>query len=422
MQKLASWSPTTVVERSLLMALLMLLPLEDNIPVVGGFSILFLVFGVVASYVFLNRFRAMRRILFHPVFLTSYVFLFVSFLMESMHLNPNYGDLFRLGLMIAGAVLIASLCRDKVALRTSIYACIGAGIVLSSFLFLTTYGSLSAATATSYQEASQVREKVLGDVSIGGEDINPNKAALYTALGTVAALALMLAARSLLRRALFLGIALFSLVATFLPMSRGGIVTVLVGCGVVMVTHRAHRIRTLAMALVLGIGIASWVPEAVYSRMDISTGGRAQVYEAALEHLSDYLLTGVGFSDFWGTWGEQNGFASHSKLGITGAHNIFLQITIYWGLLSLLALLALIWQASRCLPGRCGDDALPLCLRGIATGVLLSTLFVQTFYDKHFSLALGLLVGAHCWIWPASAVRSAKRQHSRGHPTLVHAS
>jgi hypothetical protein len=404
--------PTTTVERLLLVATLVLLPLEDHIPTVAGFSLLFLLFALSAAYVAVHRGRALYRVVLHPAFVTAYAFLLVSFLMEFSYPNADYEDLSRIGFMLAGAVIIAALCRDEQAMRGGIYASIAAGVWLSVLLFTTSYGALQSATAISYQEASQTRAQILKDVPL---ELNANKMALYTALGTAAALSLTLTARSFHKRMLFLGITLFSLVATFLPMSRSGILVVIAACGVVTLTYRAKRAQAMALAVVLGIGIMSLVPGVVFSRMEVSTGARAQVYAAAIRNVPEYWATGVGVSNYWGEWGFEHGFGvtRNGISGVMGTHNIFFQTTIYWGGLSLLALFTVIWQGYHCLPQRSVSDSMALFLKGNAVAVLVSMFFVHTLYDKHFSIALGLLVSASCWLWPAGMAQAVKlRQRS----------
>jgi hypothetical protein len=401
--------PTTMIERLLLMAMLVLLPLEDHIPSLAGFSLLFLLFALLAAYVVVHRGRALYRVVLHPAFVTAYAFLLVSFLMEFGHPNADYEDLSRIGFMLAGAVIIAALCRDERAMRGGIYASIAAGVWLSLLLVMTSYGALQAATAISYQEASQARAQVLKEVPL---ELNANKMALYTALGTVAALSLTLTARSFRKRILFLGITLFSLVATFLPMSRSGILVVIAACGVVTLTYRAKRAQAMALAIVLGIGIMSLVPGVVFSRLDVSTGSRAQVYAAAIQHMPEYLATGVGVSNYWGEWGFEHGFGvtRDGISGVMGTHNIFFQTTMYWGVVSLFALFAVMWQGSRCLPQRSVNDGMALFLKGTAAAVLVSMFFLHTLYDKHFSIVLGLLVSASCWIWPTGRAQAVKPQ------------
>ncbi len=359
--------PTTTVERFLLMAIAVLMPLEDQIPTVAGFSSMFILFAVLAGYVILYRLRALARMWSHPVFLSVYVLLTVGGVIEFSHPYASYSEIFRLGLMIAGAIFVASLCRDRQALRANMYGLLVAGIWMSVLLFLTT--------------------------------------------------SLALAAKSARRRKLFLGITLFCLVAAFLPMSRSGVAIAGIACATVMFKYGVN-IRVIIAAAVLGVGILVWVPNVVFSRLTFSTEAhrgkmesRARVYTAAVKHLPEYILTGVGVGNFWGPWGMHSQFGKHS--GVSGAHNGFVQVTIYWGLAGLAALLAVVWQAYHCLPQRCGADELSLCLLGITVVVFLAIFAAHDLTSKILSLVLGTLVGARCWIWPQGVVQSVSRKHRR---------
>jgi O-antigen ligase len=179
--------------------------------------------------------------------------------------------------------------------------------------------------------------------------------------------------------------------------------------------------RTIIIAVALGASILIWVPNVVFSRLTFSTEadhgkteGRARIYLAAVEHFPEYAMTGVGAGNFWGPWGERSAYLQHNGL-VYGAHNCFIQVMINWGLLALLTYLVIVWQAYRCLPRRCGADALSRCLLGIAVSLFLLMLVSHRLAAKEFSIGLGLLVAAHCWIWPAGIVplRSRKQRPFR---------
>jgi len=404
--------PTTCIERFLLMATIILLPLQDHIPSVAGFSIMFIVFGVLASYVILCRVRMLNKVWLHPVFRAVYIFLGVGFFMESLHPFTSYAEILRIGQMIAGAVVIASLCRDRPALRAGIYGYIVASIWVSVLLFLTSYSTLQGATATNFDQASELRAAAYRSNPLY---INLNEVAAISAQGAVAALAIALTSSTALRRSLFFGIALFCTVATSLPLSRSGLGILILSCVTVIFSSGLGRSRTILLAGMVAAGTIIWVPDAVWSRMTFSTQARqgkmearAHVYTVAVEHFPEYMLTGVGVRNFWGPWGEHSGFAG--RRGVIGAHNCFIQATIYWGLAGLLGLIAVIWQAYRYFPEYCGNDTLALSLLGVAVSVLLLTLVVHNLYAKDFSLGLGLLVGTRYWIWPTGVIRSASSE------------
>jgi O-antigen ligase len=139
---------------------------------------------------------------------------------------------------------------------------------------------------------------------------------------------------------------------------------------------------------------------------------RAELYTVALQHFPDYFISGVGAGNYFNKWGIQNGFAIRSyKVGniVVGVHNSFLQVVINWGLIGLLAFLAVIWRAYRCLPKKIyAKDDLALGILGISVALALWLLQSHNFYIKDFSLGLGILVGARYWIWPAGIVSAVE--------------
>jgi len=227
--------------------------------------------------------------------------------------------------------------------------------------------------------------------------------AFQTSLAAVVALALALMSASTARRNLLLGVALFCLVGVLLPMSRGGTIIAIVSCVAICLAYQGRSTKVWFVALVLGAGLFVFAPNVTFTRLTgtLSSGGvevmieqdgRMRVWADALHRLPDYVMTGVGHGNFWTRWS--------ASTGVHVAHNCFLQITIYWGVVGLLALLTVVWQASRCIPRGCGSDALGLCLLGIAVCLLLRMLVSHNFADKDFSLGLGMLVAARLWIWP----------------------
>lgn len=143
---------------------------------------------------------------------------------------------------------------------------------------------------------------------------------------------------------------------------------------------------------------------------------RADLYWRAFQHWDEYVMTGVGAGNFWNKWGFDHDFASGSafSINVSGLHNIFLQVMVNWGLPGLLAFIVVVWQAYRCLPIRCGSDPLALGLLGIAVSLASLLFFSHGFYDKFFSLGLGMLVASRYWIWPSGFVLPANKHKSQG--------
>jgi hypothetical protein len=403
---------TTRTEQALLFLPSVLIPLQEHIPDIGGFSMMWFVIAGVAGYVLLNRPQALSRTWLHPVFRAAFVLVCVASLVEFLHPHASYSEILSLGSMFIGAIFLAALCRDTPALRAAVYGFIMAGLWLSALVFMTSYGVLSAASASNFLEASRVRDQLLTEIPL---EANANVMAAQIAQGLVAALALALTATSRFPRYLLLTITMCCTVAVFLPMSRGGIAIAILSSAAVLYAFGIKQAKTLLIAGMLSASILMVVPNAVWSRLtpsDISIelgkeDPREAVYAAALEKLPKYIITGVGGGNFWESWGYLNGF--NYKSGTIGSHNSFFQVTIYWGLPGLFGVLAVIWQAYRCFPKGRRRDGLALSLVGISVALLLVMMVRHVFYAKEFAIALGLFVGAHIWIWPSDIRRTGNR-------------
>jgi O-antigen ligase len=190
-------------------------------------------------------------------------------------------------------------------------------------------------------------------------------------------------------------------------MSRGGVAISILSCATILYAHGVRNRRTVILAAALGAGVFLLAPDAIWSRMEFGMEGeagkdsRALLYKAALDHWPDYISTGVGVGNFSNKWGWENGFVTGNHQ-VSLVHNSFLQVTINWGLLGLLPFIAIIWQAYRCIPERCGSDPLTLSLLGITVSLVLLLPFTHSYYDKMFTLGLGMLVAYQRWLSPQS--------------------
>ena len=404
-------APTSRVERAMLAMTIVALPAENHFLFLPGFSILFVLFGAIAVYVTLARFSDLLRILFHPVFLAGYGFLGFGFLMEVTHDNADYHELIRVAQMIIGAILVATLCRDWAALRAACYGYLAAGFYLALLLFVTSYGALSQATSSNFQEASQLRAQAFEDNPL---ESNLNSMAFGAGQATVVALAWALTTHGSLHRSLYMGLGVFCMIGAFLPLSRGGVAITIAACASVMYAFGLRHGKAILIVVLVGGAVLMWVPQSVWYRMSFSleeqdgkVEGRALVYGTAIENLPEYLLTGVGAGNFWTAWGLKTAFASRGR--VSGSHNAFLQVTLYWGIFGLLALLLIFWQAYRCVPRCSKREASSLSLLGIAVSLGLYSMVIHSVYAKEFSLGLGLLAGGHQWIWPEGIVWPVSR-------------
>ena len=402
--------PTTIVDRLLLICTIGVLPLQWYYPTLFGLSVGFIVFAVSGAYVVSFRLRMLRKILLQPLFWAGYAFVSIGFFMEVAHGSTGYVEMLRILFMILGATIVAVLCRDRKAFLWAICGYLLAGICLSCILFLTSYGTLRDANARDFQDASYLRQSIFDSYSL---DADANTIAFFAAQGVVVSVGMGLMAKSYFLRGLFIALGAFCLVATSLPMSRGSIVIVAISCAAMVWAHGLLRPKVIIAATVLAVATMMYVPDVVFKRLTVSVEtrpgereeGRKRVYGAVLQHLPEYIFTGVGITNYYGKWGRQTRLWKNNR--VLGTHNSFAQVTVYWGMVGLLALLTLIWQAYRCLPSHLGTDYVRLCLLGIVVSVAVEMLFVHTLYIKPFSLALGLLAGWACWVEPRFLPQSA---------------
>jgi hypothetical protein len=399
--------PMSFVEKALLGLIIVTLPLESHITIIPGYSIQFIMFGAIACYVAVRDYGILLRVMGHPVFLSAYLFFLYAIAMEVTAPHASFEVLTRTGQMIVGAILVASICRDRQSLNIALLGYIVAGLWLSVMLFLTSYGAIQRAAASDFEEASKLRAEVFAETAI---EADLNSMAFSAGLGAVVSIALALKAPTALSRNIFLGGGVFCLVATFLPLSRGGAAIAVLACASVMYAFGLRGAKALLIIAVLATIVWIVVPQAVWSRMAFSfeerdgkRDGRASVYQAAIDHLPEYILTGVGAGNFWSNWGLTSDFKGSGRR-VGGAHNSLIQVALYWGIGGLLTFLMICWQAYRCLPRHNQWQAAPLCLLGISVSLLLYAQVVHTIYAKEFALGLGLLAGSHCWIWPNGIV------------------
>ncbi|MDT7041565.1 O-antigen ligase family protein [Candidatus Nitronereus thalassa] len=401
---------TNLTEKILLTAIIMILPLENHLPTVGGFSALFLLFAVLGMYVLAFRFSALMKVVMHPICLSAYALILVGFIIESSHPYPTFSILSQFGQMVFGGILVASVCRDREALQWGFYGYIAAGVWMAVVLFLTSYGALSGVSASNFQEADKARNAAFEGKDI---EINLNTMARISGQGTVVAFALALVGGSIRKRNILFGIAAFCFIATFLPMSRSGLLAVIMAVSAILLAF-GLRAKVIVMGAIFSLCVVIVVPDAVLSRMAFSTEksrsgkveARARIYSAALDTFDQYALVGVGSGNFWGPWGMKTNFKHPTYFSVVGPHNSFIATIIYWGIPGLLCLLMIVYQGYRCIPRKCGKDPLSLCVLGVSVTLLIMMMGSHRLYAKELSLGIGLLIASQSWIWQQRVVSS----------------
>jgi hypothetical protein len=393
----------------------MLLPFEFHFVIAPGISTPFVLFALLAAYVGLCRPRCFDRVWMHPVFVAAYLFIGISAALEFANPLSSSEAVMRFPLMISGALLVASMCRDRAALKTFLYGYIGAAMLMGTFLILTSYGTLSGVKATDFNEASRARLETFADSPIQG---NIATFALTCVQGGVVALAFALGSASVRGRSFFTVIGIFCLVASSLPMSRMTILDAIVSSGILLKAYGIRHLKVWLLAGLIAVSALFLVPDAIWSRMTVMTEksskeSRVSFYESAIESVEDYIFMGVGAGNYRQKWGLEHGFGrkvpNSNRYHVYVVHNAFLQVLINWGVIGLVAFLAVIWQAYRCLPSVYGNDSLTMGILVIPVSLFLMMPFISEIHQKAFSLGLGMLVAYQCWLAPRNAVHGTRR-------------
>jgi O-antigen ligase len=389
--------PTNRFEQLILIVPIVLLPLQDSFTL-GPVTFMLVWFGLMGAYNVIARPRQLLTVALRPIFLACYAFLVVAFLIESLHPIPDYLTLGRLAEVTAGAVFVATLCRDDSATRGALTAWVIGGVWLSAYLFLTVYGPLREAYGQNFYQASIARVDVLYNSVFHA---NLNTLSFVMAVATAFALALGLVSTGG-RRLVLLVSSGFCLLGTFLPLSRAGVVIAILASLVVVLLVRPRRPRAIALAILIAASIVAIVPGVAFSRLQVvaisSTGQpeiRVQLYQAAFESLADYALFGVGSGNYWTSWAYGKGFTTSGR--VIGTHNAFLQVEINWGLAGLALLVAIVGLAFRSLKPLDSHALIGVCLRALGLALLVRLMVSHDLYSKEFAIGLGLIVGAAGW-------------------------
>lgn len=407
------------LERAMLVMLVTTLPLEEMLPSVAGRSVPTVLFIITAAYLFLTRPRSLIRTAQHRIFVAGGVFVVVSAGFEAVHPSPDYSFLTSTAQMLLGAICMAALCRNRISLSVVFGAQVVGGLMVTLMFVTSSYNLLLGVDAkgVGFEEASAIREQVYGDNDLL---ININRLAFMAAQATVIAFAMGIVKQKLLRAPLVFAMSAASLLGTFLTFSRGGVLAAVAGSAVVALAANRNRSRMFLTAVALCIATIVFVPEVVIQRMVFkpqvtargNLEGRSMVYQNILSSLPEYIVSGVGAGQYEAEWAATHGMTSINKSGNTvvlGAHNVPLQVAVYWGIPGLLMLLILYISVFRSIPRSKGGDWLQLGVVGTAVTLLVLSLVTHSLYGKVFSVQLGIIAGAGCWrdhIWPGLPKRT----------------
>jgi hypothetical protein len=396
----ASAERSTRVGRVLLFVTIGALPFQEYLPTVGGFSFAWFFFAAIGAYIGFTQVRRFLRFAIQPAFLWAAAFLGAAAVLEWSHEYPSFVEIRSIAQMFLGAVLIGTLVRDGRALRTCVYGCLVTAWLFSVLMAADFYSPLAKERASNVSEASAARTRVAEAAPLGA---NLNHIGYVCGLGSV--LSFVTALRSPRRRTQYLwyGLAGFSFVGSSLTLSRSGLLITAALYGLVFFKERLYKQKRVLLVSVLCAIVLGLTPNVAFKRIGVETAetstrdeGRVVVFKATLHHLPECLISGVGVGGFWGRWGMLSDFGTGR--GVVGSHNVFAQVTFYWGVFVLLLLLVTFFQIGRPLLRADGNKDATLALTVIGVGSILLMMFMHNLYAKEFSIAIGVISGWGWWM------------------------
>jgi O-antigen ligase len=223
--------------------------------------------------------------------------------------------------------------------KQSLYACIS-GLLLGLFV----QSSLAITQAIFHNSFGLYYNdsvRLIGTkISRSGGSLNPTVLAQFIGVIAPICLALALETNHAMKRRLYLFVYLLALIASFLTLSRGGWLNLIVSTVVVIayfVKNPDWLMKQKGNLLSLGImaagltcaGAGLVIKRVLSSSTDTSVTGRFVQYNLSFKLISDHLVFGVGLGNFL------NAVSAYMYLFPFPVHNKFLLITSETGLIGL---------------------------------------------------------------------------------------
>lgn len=383
--------------RLLLMAAVVILPLQDHLPAIGGVSVLYLVFALLAAVALIAQPRMLVRAALHPIFIAGYVLVGSTLFVELLHSNTDLLWWSSMAQMIAGGVIVASYVRSERDVHATLSAFIITSLWVAVLIVRSTYWQVASAGVSGFSEASTLREAALGDL---GLIANWNRLAFLCAMavGIAASRTILSSART---RVLYALVTFLSAMASILTFSRSGIVAVAVTLAYVfssLINRRLiQRVMLIGAAGLLLLWLA--VPRVVFERFDFSLGyditgkqeSRIHIYGTLLRTLPSYVIWGVGSGNYFSKWAFEQGLSYQGVASAT--HNTFLQVTVSWGLAGLVGWSAVLIVAWRTLAVATRRQLQFVPLKAFCVPLALWLMASNDIADKQMSIALGMIAG-----------------------------
>jgi hypothetical protein len=297
------------------------------------------------------------------------------------------------------AALVGAVASNIVAYRRILSSIAFVCSMLAVYLILAFYGAVNA-DVTSSKEAGYLRLSALSDMGLA---TGLNILGYTVGMGAVVALAQFFGSKSTKSRIFWSAIFILCAVGSFVPLSRGSFLALVVASLFVILRNRGALWKPGTLVVLIGAVVLAFslTPPALTERyaslgsegqlQKSSTGkieARARIFKATVNNFPEYWAIGVGSGYYWQSWGPQNGF------GKFGPHNGFLTAWIFYGLPGVLLLGFTCFLAGVACPKPIKSSPETAALVGLLVLALFWLIFTHNLYLKSFGVVFGLLLGA----------------------------
>lgn len=223
---------------------------------------------------------------------------------------------------------------------------------------------------------------------IGNRETDPNDYANNLLLPLSLAVGVVLTARRRTAQMLALAVAAIIMIAIILTMSRGGLLSVFAMAIVYLYRFRLRMkalIPVAIMALAL-LAAPSLFFQRIFSAVDSGGAGRTHIWKAGFVAFQHYPIFGAGLGNFPAAFDRFAGEAPRFEGYGRGSHNIYLGVSVEFGVIGLLLLLLAFRQQLR---GR-QFSSVPspwhaaIACEAAAWGMLVGGFFLDITWKKGF--------------------------------------
>lgn len=380
----------------------LIIPFENQVRIFGFSLAKLTIFPLFLGVLLLCPGRWLM-VLKHKVFLFAGAFVAVSAIIERFHPNSDLDFIYRTLQMFIFATLIATVSIDKVTFQRLLYSIALVCSFIALYLIYNFYGAVSG-NVTGFKEAGTLRDKAFEAMTL---ETGLNILGYTVGLGAIVALSYLFVAKKNSHRIMWGGIYVLCAIGSFIPLSRGAFVALIIGSVLVLSRNFSKVLNpgTVALFIVIGFTVISLVPEALTERYSVINSeqeatsnkkeGRVLIYTAALEALPEYWMFGVGTGNYWTQWASQHGFGrvTENGYGVLGPHNGFITAWVYFGLPGFLLFSMVCVSAAIACPKSKAQSLESAVLLGLLGLGLMWMMFTHSLYLKPFGVILGLIVG-----------------------------